>query len=192
MTYRPSTPPHTGDPATQRYLAQELTRISTELSSIAQISLAGFVTIGYGGVRLRDADTFQDLGAGFVPLPFTQGVVLNPVGVTQDFENDGIRINGKGVWSVVFGFSMQHNEVNAGRIYELQIWNATKSREIQIVTLGTGRNTAYSDFSTATLIDVDENDTGDLIQARIGGGSYTDVIIYSCELSANSVSEYTE
>ena len=192
MAYRPSTPPHTGDPATQRYLVQELTRIGTELSSFAQAALSGFVTIGYGGVRLRDADNFPDIGAGYEPLPFTEGVVPNPVGVTQDFANNGLRIDGAGVWALIFTFTMQHNEAQGGRIYELQVYNATKATELALLTLGTARNTTYSDFSTTTLFEIPEENQGDLIQIRIGGSLYTNVIIYDCLLSANSVSEYTE
>ena len=190
--YAPSTPPRETPPEIARYLVQELNRIATEIHAVETAAAEGFVTIGYGGVRQLEADNFPDIGAVPVPLPFGEGSVANPVGVTQDFANNGLRINGAGVWLLSFTFTMQHNEAQAGRLYQLQFYNATKSLQLGIVTLGTPRNTTYSDFSTTVMFDIPAIYQGDLIQVRIAGGVYTSVIIYDCFLSANSVSEYTE
>ena len=190
--YTPSTPPGETPPGMARYLVQEFYRLTDYVQAIGQAALGNFVSIGYGGVRLSEATVLPDIGAAPQVLPFNAGVIAAPVGVTQDFANDGLRIDGAGIWRLSYIFSMTHNELNASRLYQLQFWDATAGAELALYTLGTGRNVQGSDWTGALIFEIPTAKIGNLLQWRTSGSAYSTVTLYDNIMTVNSVSQYTE
>jgi hypothetical protein len=137
----------------------------------------GAAPIGYGGIYHRQNNVaLSDLGAGWVTLQSDNGAVTNPVNVAQGATQNFIGLNVEGVWQLNIVGSLQFDEDQAGRSYQVRIFNQTQSTSSDPLTLGVGRNNGYSLFSVTTLIEGPSNLT-DEFRVDVGNGdAFTNVI----------------
>jgi len=157
-------------------------------------ALIVFTASGYGGISLT-ADAVQpDIDATFKTLVGWDGAqIANPRFITQDFANDGIRFNAEGVWLMNIQATIFHNEVNAGRIMQLRLFNATEAVAIgNPIAFGTGRNVSVTNLVIAgVLVDVPDTFLNDLVVLQLNSPSdtYTSVTCIGGAFSASHQSE---
>ena len=191
MTWKPASPPRTLDADISRYLSDELNRAAVELDQLARATLEVFVAKGYGGIHLDTASAGNDLGAGFIVVDGFQSSVPEPVDVsTNTGAGQFISIDRVGHWLFNISIVFEHNELNASRETQLQIWDSNDLEALGVITIGTGRNVAYSSVSVGFLNQFPESKVGNAIQLRLGGGgTYTAVNWETLVLHASHVSE---
>lgn len=191
MAFVPQNPPATGNSDLERYLFDQFQALANELDVLVQFTLKLFVAIGYGGI-LGGANTAGgDLGAGFTIINgFLADMVTDPVDVTQDFPNNHLHIERRGVWQFNIHVTWGHNEVNNSRETNLRIWNNTAGSEVVRFVIGTGRNVGFSSITISTLIDIAEATIDNELELQLGGGdAYTGTVWETLLFSANHVSE---
>jgi hypothetical protein len=155
------------------------------------VALDVFVQKGYGGIRQTGTPSLSDMGASFQIVPANAELIATPLNVTQDHANDGIKFNKAGVWSTNVIISLSHNEDNAGRTFEIQLYNATDSVEIGAISVPVARNQPGTFISTTFMSEISASAKDDLLQIRIGNGdTFTSVVLKAYQFSANHISGF--
>jgi len=151
-----------------------------------------FVSRGYGGIENTSGPSLSDLGAGWQVVPADAILITTPAGVTQDHANDAIALDSKGIWNVGILISLTHNESNAGRTFDIQIYNSTDAVELGVIPVPIGRNQPGTLISLNLIVEIPATSIeGDLIQLRIGNGdTVTSVVLVAYQFSATHISEF--
>lgn len=166
--YKPGNPPSHLDWELQRYLAEELNKLAGSIGEIAAGAFDNLVAKGYGAIyRTSDevigtmpaASTFSLLNYDF-ELP-------DPYDVTTDLVLGHMAANRTGKWFVSVVHTWTHDELNAGRTWDLLLWDDTDNKELVRVEFGTGRNTSTSSGSLAFIADVVPEEMDHNLQLRV-------------------------
>ncbi len=174
-----------------RYLRAQFERVRNELRAAAIVAVQQFVTKGYGGIFLSAPVAVADISATRQVLPFDTAALPVPVHVTYDLAQNALKIDGFGIWQFQYTFAMTHDEINASRVFVMELYNLTLDTVEAQFTLGTGRNVQASDWTLATLIEVTSSNSDDFFQWRISGDAYAEVTITLDNWSVFSVGEFS-
>ena len=134
---------------------------------------------GYGGIYQSTNVALPDLGIGWVVMTADSAVIQNPVDVTQDFANNGLIFEASGVWQVSIAISMVFVLEQFGRQTVVQIYNATTDSGGRGVIVPIGRNQEGLWFSVSLLVEISDDQVGNLYQVRVG-------VVKTCRKSANN------
>jgi hypothetical protein len=129
-----------------------------------------FSVAAYGGIRQSTPVALPDIGAGWTTLTADTDSVAVPRAVTQNTANNSLAVNYNGVWLANIGFSISHNEAQAGRTILGRLYNLTQATGGAETVVGIARNTDATIFSTTSLIELAEDLIGDEYVVQIGGG----------------------
>ena len=133
--------------------------------------------IGYGGIVATQDHILGTIDAGWTVLLADDGAVNNPVQVGQSPGNESLFLERQGVWQITTSFTLQFDELNAGRAIDVQLYNVTAAAEGPSSTLGVARNVEYLNYSAAFQLEVSTADSlTNEIQVRVGNGdTFTNV-----------------
>lgn len=150
-----------------------------------------FVPAGYGGIY-DPGPRAMDLGAAYLIVNFSEAVVDSPVGVDQDFPQNGLIFESEGVWLVSIHFTLSgHNSSNAGRTTYGRLRNTTQGVNGNGIPVGIGRNQEDTNFSIVTLQQISAGAVGDVFKLQLGGGdTITGGSLVGTEFSVAHVSQY--
>lgn len=98
---------------------------------------------------------------------------LTAVGVTVDLLNGQWSFDHIGLWQLSFSFSLDHDELNAGRDFAIRLTNVTDGSSTPPVNIGVARNVAVTTYSTNILVQIGEADVGDSYRIDIGNAPTT-------------------
>ena len=151
-----------------------------------------WVAAGYGGILQSAPTALANIGAGWVTLVADATAVSTPRGVVQSTTNNSLEFDTAGVWRISVGVSLSHNESNGSRTFDVRLFDITSATGGNSTTIGVGRNTDTSTWSTSFLVDISPGEVGDEWRVEVGGTSDTisSVVENSFIFSANLVSEY--
>ncbi len=194
MAFVPENPPHGESAPLKRYLRSQFDAVAREIVTDdgGDTGLDKYVAKGYGGIRLQDPTPLSNIGASWQEVPFDRASLDNPFDVTQDFANNGLRINRPGIWFGALNFTFEHNSGNSGRYVGVRLRNKTANTTIKEWQFGTGRNVEFTSIALTWLNETNV-DEGDIVVPQVGNGSvYTDVVMWNAEFSVHHVSELQE
>ena len=154
----------------RRYSVEELRRVETD-SQIVANRLAALeatkVESRYGSLRQGTTpQAFPDIGAAYQTLTVLDTAETEK-GTTIEPTTHSIQLEKAGVYLMTINLSFDHNELNAGRTFYLQLWDGA-SQVGNTYQVGVGRNVEISNVSISALPDVQT--TGVAMVLRIGGG----------------------
>lgn len=142
----------------------------------------------YGGISLSTPTPIADLGAGYITLPADEVAVSAPVGVVQSTANNSLAFASPGVYNMSINLGLEHDELNQGRIFRIQVYNTTKAISGRSIAVGTGRNTSATNAGFSALVEVGPGNLGDEFVVRVGGGdAYSLVIVEGYGYDVSSV-----
>jgi len=179
------------------FFERELIRIQdlqevllTKIDALKVFSIAG-----YGGIRLAAPPLIGNDITGVLQqiVGFDAATIVSPKGITQDVPGDQLIVDVIGKWVFNIFINIEHNEMNQGRTFDIQLWNASDSLELGLAVMAVGRNTPGTNISISVLTEVDESLVGKDVQIRAGNASsnITNVIINSMSWSIFSVGEFS-
>jgi len=101
---------------------------------------------------------------------WASGSVATPVGVTQDFTNDGLILNAEGVWRVNVFMSVSFNDEASGRELNIRLYNDTDAVAGGGTSVFVGRNQAGASIAFSMMVDVAASAVGDLFVLQWSSG----------------------
>ncbi len=155
-------------------------------------ALDTFVSAGYGGVIQTGNPILPDIDGTPQILPANAGVATTPRAVVQDFANDGLHFGFTGIWTLHISIAIAHDNVNAARTVELQLYNATEASILTSSPVFIARNQDGLNFSTTIMVEIPVAGLNDLYVLRvvsIFGADIQDVVLTNYQFSANLVSQ---
>ncbi len=188
---RPSVPLDWYDPDEhRRKLAEELNITSAQLQDLVDFTRAHVSVAIYGGMRTSGTSANYSLGAGYTKYTDFNTVSVTPKGTTFNTTTDTFQINANGIYVIFIGFAFEHNEQNAGRKFNVRLFNETDSAAIgSPITVGVGRNTPATNFGYQFLTSLTDGNEDDDIAVQLGGADSITGTFNSFELSVYSVGE---
>lgn len=141
--------------------------VSINVTSLISEILQLFTAAGYGGVKQNTPVAIADITATPQIIPTNAGAVATPLQITQDFANDGIRFLFRGTFVLSLSLSLEHNDVNNGRNFAIQLYNQTTGSLIATTLVGVGRNQAGTNYSTTLIAEITDSEVGDLVVGRL-------------------------
>lgn len=149
------------------------------------------VQAAYGGILSFNGQSFPDIDSNWQHVnTFDTVSVPNPKGIVQDISNDGLILPFKAVYRINVNLTIEHNEVNSGRVLFARINNPTNGDPSNGFVVGTGRNVGVTNVVISAIVQIDNNDLNNVYRVEVSSpDSYTNVTIRSCIFDANSVSE---
>ena len=161
--------------------------LEERLDEIVQFVVDNFIPAGYGGITLSQPDaTFPDLGAGWVELVADQLSIDPPRAITPDLAQNSLAFDVKGVWSISFGFTIDHDSSNGGRTINLRFFDKTDNDARGSLPIGIGRNVEVTSQFLTVFLDIAEDDIGHPFSIEVGGGDTVvidslDTFIYNAQ-----------
>jgi len=128
------------------------------------------VIAGYGGIRMPAVAQANIAGAYATIAGWASGSVATPVGVTQDFANDGLILNAEGVWRVNVFMSVSFNDEASGRELNIRLYNDTDAVAGGGTSVFVGRNQAGASIAFSMMVDVAASAVGDLFVLQWSSG----------------------
>lgn len=161
----PTPPPQNIPGELQEWLREELDRIASAVNiGLDEIESS----LGYGGidniqtiVNLNDIDTTPQV------IQAAQGAVTTPIDVEQDVANNAVIFQVPGIWRWDVTLNLAFTDLNQGRIFQLQIYNATDDIARVTVDAFVGRNTDGHSGSISFMLTVGADIIGKQIQLRV-------------------------
>jgi len=150
------------------------------------------VSAAYGGVRIITPWAAADINATWQTVAFDQEMVTIPRGIIQDIVNEGLGLVFAGVYNFSANLDVKHNEVNAGRVMQVRLFNPATGIGGTTINFGTGRNTSHTNISfSGALLELLSSETGNTLQIQISSStdSYSAVSVETGFMSAHMVSE---
>jgi hypothetical protein len=195
--YSPSGVPTSDLANTQRWLREEMegVRQSTDdIYALADFSIDTYTVAGYGGIGQNAASApLADVNATFTTLNTFDIPLIVPRGVAYSFPNDSMALEFPGVWYQSIKVTLEHNELNAGRVIALRTLNLTTGTPSGVVfRYGVARNVAVSNLTLGAFFEVAEDRVGDEIVLQLGtdGDVFTAVNCIGAIYEVHSISEY--
>ena len=150
------------------------------------------VEANYGGISLNAPVALGSITAAWTVLPADAAMIGSPRGVTQETGSNALRLDVPGIWKMDISFSIEHNELNAGRTFQTRAFSPSSGVGSSAVVIGVGRNTGATSFAFSTLFEVTAAEAGNQVQIQVGQASVdlTAVTLNAFSFSASLVSEF--
>lgn len=133
------------------------------------------VVAGYfGGVQNKDIPNFNLSTGSYVTLPMESLSPLSSRGGSVNVSTNEFTFTAKGVWTVIINFNIEgFNSFNAGRNFNVRIFNVTKGTAGTGVIVGVGRNSEDVYFSSSFLGEITQAniDDGDVFRIELGAAN---------------------
>jgi hypothetical protein len=154
--------------------------------------IANFAYAAYGGMRLDGIRAGADLGAAWQTLEFNALSVENPRNVTANLIDNTLSFDSEGVYSIAISLGLTHDEINAGRLFQLRLFSVTDAVQVtEAVSVPTGRNVSATTFSIVLLIRIEPVEVNDQIRLEVGNGdAYSSVVWETSDFNVWSVGRY--
>ena len=177
----------------RRYVVDELRRIQNNYNA-ALDDLSGTIPSlqfsAYAGVSLNATHTDDPMGVGWNPLDFYDTHAVDAREITLGL-NGVFSFQRQGVYAMAVTGSVAHNTLNAGRAFNVRLFNITEGTGSSGILIGSGRDVAATTVPIVTMVTIAEEDIGDSFRVEYGGGDvYTDVVWNALAFSVWNVSEW--
>lgn len=134
--------------------------------------LSVVAVVGYGGVRNPGGgEALPDITSGFQTIPFDTITVAEPISIIQDLVGEGLHFERLGVWVVNLTLTLEYVDINAGRTFDVRLFNATEATVLRDTPVFAGRNIAGTNYSATVLFEITEAFLDDLIVVQLGNAS---------------------
>lgn len=154
------------------------------------------VEAAYGGLAQFNNIPLPDINGDWQTIPYEAGMLVEPRRVIQDADNNTIDMQDEGVYRFGFTMSLRHDEKNNGRAINIRLRNPVSGVVSDVVSVGTGRDTDVTFFTTSSLVDTDETQgmgSSILVEMRADTSDakeiYEDVILTESTFDVNQISE---
>ena len=149
---------------------------------------------GVGGIENFTQPTLSDIDATPQIIPASQGSIVFPRGMSQDFANDAIIFRRQGIWVGNFGFALTFDEENFSRTITIQFYDKTHDVVLKQSVISVGRNQAGTDRSVSILVEVTDVLVDDLFVPRVVSVSntFTNVVLESYGFNVMFVDDLRE
>ncbi len=155
----------------RRKLAEELNVTSAQLQDLVDFVRDHVSVAIYGAMSTSGTSSIYNLGASLTQYTDFDTLNVTPKGTTFNTTTDSFQVNANGIYIFYVNFSFNHDESNAGRTFDVRLFNNTDSALITSATVGVGRNTPATNFGYSFMFEVtDTNEDKDLI-IQLGNGS---------------------
>jgi hypothetical protein len=160
-------------------------------------ALAAFGFAAYGGMNYNGSEAaFPNIGAAWQDVDiFNTLSVGTPRHMAVSIPDSSVTLEGPGVYFLSITFSMNHNDVNAGRVFSLRLFDDITQAPVigNGFQIGTGRNASSTAGGISTLIEsptvlpVDHP-----VRLQVGGSpdTYSAVSFTSFSYTVHSVGEF--
>ena len=166
-------------------------RLIFDAATVASI----FNAAAYGSMGMSVPTAGSDIPVGsFIPVTQFDVFPTSSRGIVFDFGTDTFSFNFEGLFRISIMFSIEHNDLNAGRQFELRPFNITDVIAGQSTIIGVSRNTAVTNFTASFLIDIPASNVDDAFRLDVGNADtiLTSVVWETLNLSIDMVSEWRE
>ncbi len=115
-------------------------------------------------------------------------------GLVLDFTADTFSFNFAGIFRLSVMFTIEHDDINAGRQFELRLFNVTEAVAALPTVIGIGRNQGVTNYTATFLVDIAAADVDDVFRLEVGNASVViqTVVWDTLNLSIDMVSEWRE
>ncbi len=154
-----------------------------------------FNAAAYGSMGMSAPTAGADIPVGsFIPVTQFDQFPTTSRGITFDFTADTFSFDFEGLFRVSTMLSIEHNDLNAGRQFELRLFNVTDAAPSIGTLIGVSRNTAITNFTSTLLAEISADNVGDEYRIEVGNADtiLTSVVWESLNLSIDMVSEWRE
>jgi len=166
-------------------------RLIFDASTVSSI----FNAAAYGSMSMSVPTAGSDIPVGsFIPVTQFDQFPTTSRGITFDFTTDTFSFDFEGLFRVSTVLSIEHNDLNAGRQFELRLFNITDAESSLSTIIGVARNTAITNFTSTFLVEIVADNVGDTYRIEVGNANtiLTSVVWESLNLSIDMVSEWRE
>lgn len=193
--YAPTLVPTSDLGNTQRWLREETEGIrqsTDDIYALAEFAIDTFTVAGYGGIGQDAASApLADITTTYTTINTFDIPLIVPRGVSYGFANNSLALDAPGVWYVSVKVTLQHNELNAGRVIGLRFFNLTTGLPGAVVfRYGVGRNVGVSNIALGVFFNVDNPGDEIVLQLGTDGDTFTTVTCIGAIFEMHSVSEY--
>ena len=193
--YAPTMVPTTDIANMQRWLREEtegIRRSTDDIYELANFSVSQFTVAGYGGIFQSAASVpIPDISSGFADITTMDTSVVPPKGMQVNTGASSITVGSAGVWYVSTRVALEHNELNAGRVMALRLFNKTTGQPgANVFRYGVARNVAVTNISLGAYVEV--VNAGDEYTLQLGsdGDVFSGVSSIDAIFELHSVSQY--
>ncbi len=154
-----------------------------------------FNAAAYGSMGMSAPTAGADIPVGsFIPVDEFDVFPTSSRGITFDFTADTFSFNFEGLFRLSTMLSIEHNDLNAGRQFELRLFNITDAAPSLGTSIGVSRNTAITNFTSTLLVEITADNVGDEYRLEVGNADtiLTSVVWETLNLSIDMVSEWRE
>lgn len=154
-------------------------------------ALEFFVSAGYGGIGQSVAIGIPNISSALLTVPADANTIEVPRFIRPDLDVDGLGFVIPGVWNIAINLSMSFVDINAGRTFDVEVFNLNSLTTVAASSIFIGRNQAGVNFSIVFLVDIPILIVNDILVVRIGnaiGGDFTGVTLESYIFDAAHVS----
>ena len=154
-----------------------------------------FNAAAYGSMALSTPTAGADIPVGSFII--VDEFDINPTavrGMVLDFATDTFSFEFEGIFRLTVMFSIEHNDLNAGRQFELRLFNVTDAAAGSSIIIGVARNSAVTNFTASFLIEVSAASVDDTFRLEVGNADtiLTSIVWETLNLSIDMVSEWRE
>jgi hypothetical protein len=176
------------------YLRVAATEDGLEYFDLKTAILAVFNFAAYGGLSLSAPASGASVGVAWSTVEFDSLSVATPRGISANVGNNTLNVENDGVYRMTISLSFTHNEVNAGREFQVRLFDVTDSVAVGNPFRGyTGRNSPGSNFNVSSLAEITDANKGHDYRVEISSAdSYTIDEWDMSEWCFNAVSEWRE
>ncbi len=169
---RPGVPLDWYDPDEhRRKLAEALNITSGQLQDLVDFTRQHVSVAIYGSMYTSTTSGIYSLGAGWTQYTDFDTKAVTDKGTTFNTTTDSFQVNANGIYMFYFGFSFQHDELNAGRTFDVRLFNNTDSVAVGApITVGVGRNTPATNFSYQFMFETTQDIEDDDLIVQLGNG----------------------
>lgn len=160
---------------------------------LESVAVQVFAFAAYGAMHNAAPVLIGDLDIGWDTVPYDTLSVATPRGVVFSLANNTFQIVNDGVYFIGVSGAIAHNELNAGRVTFMRLFNVTTATPDPVTyRMATGRNSDGTPIAWFALTEVTEAEKGNEYRLEIGGGdSYSGVDITTA-FSVYNVGEWRE
>ncbi len=160
--------------------------------------LSIFAYAAYSQFGLITPVSEADITAAFQDVDWYDAETVTPRGIATNLANGTFAFALEGVYALSFVLSVDHDEVNNGREFQVRLFDQTLGAPVGSLAsiVGTARNQGVTTFSATILVEVTPANAGDIFVMQIGGasgtpaGTYIDVEYNTTTLALWNVGEF--
>ncbi len=154
-----------------------------------------FNAAAYGSMGMSVPTAGADIPVGsFIPVTQFDAFPTSSRGMTLDFNTDTFSFDFEGLFRVSTMLSIEHNDLNSGRQFEIRLFNVTDAAPGLATIIGVSRNTSITNFTSTFLVEISAENVDDTYRIEVGNADtiLTSVVWETLNLSIDMVSEWRE